>query len=144
VTTKLDGGLRRELLIGQEPYALTLSEEGLNLVFKGRREALEIRWAEQVVGDAALATAHRCAKLAPIYGVLSTMGVLRALAIELTTGELALDGHATNGFGARETGRRAIGRRLLDLDAFPRTTVRTLASRLGPHQRVGNSTRIAP
>jgi hypothetical protein len=74
---------------------LTLSEEGFSLVLKGRRKGLEIRWAELVVGDAALATAHRCAKLAPIYGVLSTTGVLRALAIELTTGELALDGHAT-------------------------------------------------
>jgi hypothetical protein len=73
VTTKLDGGLRRELLIGQEPYTLTLSEEGLSLVFEG-----------------------------------------------------------------------AIGRRLLDLAAFPRTTVRTLASRLGPHRRIGNTTRIAP
>jgi hypothetical protein len=49
--------LRRELLIGQDPYTLTLSEEGFSLVLKSRRKGLEIRWAELVSADAALATA---------------------------------------------------------------------------------------
>jgi hypothetical protein len=69
VTTKLDGALRRELLIGQEPYTLTLSEQGFTLVLKGRRKGLEIRWAELVSGDAALATALNASLRANIQPV---------------------------------------------------------------------------
>ena len=57
MTTKLDGVLRRELLIGGEAYTLTLSKDGLTLALKGRRKGLDVRWAELVSGDAALATA---------------------------------------------------------------------------------------
>jgi hypothetical protein len=57
MTTKLDGVLKRELSIGGEPYTLTLSGEGFTLALKGRRKGLDIRWADLVGGDAALATA---------------------------------------------------------------------------------------
>ena len=57
MTTKLDGVLKRELSIGGEPYTLTLSQEGFTLALKGRRKGLDIRWADLVGGDAALATA---------------------------------------------------------------------------------------
>jgi len=57
MTTKLDGVLKRELSIGGEPYTLTLSEDGFTLTLKGRRTGLDIRWADLVGGDAALATA---------------------------------------------------------------------------------------
>jgi hypothetical protein len=57
MTTKLDGPLKRELLIGKQPYTLTVSPTGLNLALKGRRIGLEIAWADLVSGDAALATA---------------------------------------------------------------------------------------
>ena len=57
MTTKLDGVLKRELLIGGEPYTLTLSTGGFSLTVKGRRKGLDIRWADLVGGDAALATA---------------------------------------------------------------------------------------
>jgi hypothetical protein len=57
MTTKLDGELRRELLIGGHPYTLTLSQTGLTLALKGRRKGLDIAWADLVNGDAALATA---------------------------------------------------------------------------------------
>ena len=57
MTTRLDGTLKRELLIGSEPYTLTLSEQGFTLALKGRRKGLDIRWADLVGGDAALATA---------------------------------------------------------------------------------------
>ena len=57
MTTKLDGDLRRELLIGGLPYTLTLSQTGLTLALKGRRKGLDIAWADLVNGDAALATA---------------------------------------------------------------------------------------
>jgi hypothetical protein len=57
MTTKLDGVLKRELSIGGEPYTLTLSEEGFMLALKGHRKGLDIRWADLVGGDVALATA---------------------------------------------------------------------------------------
>ena len=57
MTTKLDGVLKRELSIAGEPYTLTLSTEGFSLTVKGRRKGLDIRWADLVGGDAALATA---------------------------------------------------------------------------------------
>ena len=40
MTTKLDGNLRRELLIGRQAYTLTLSQQGFTLTLKGRRKGL--------------------------------------------------------------------------------------------------------
>ncbi|HEY5971636.1 MAG TPA: hypothetical protein VIT22_06615 [Pseudoxanthomonas sp.] len=57
--TRLDKPLRRELLIGEQPYTLTLDPEGLKLVEKGKRKGLLLSWKELVSGDAALATALR-------------------------------------------------------------------------------------
>jgi len=57
MTTILDSVLKREITIGGEPYTLTLSPEGFSLVVKGRRNGLDIAWADLVAGDAALATA---------------------------------------------------------------------------------------
>ena len=57
MTTKLDRVLKRELAINGEPYTLTISDEGFTLTLKGRRKGLDIRWADLVRGDAALATA---------------------------------------------------------------------------------------
>ena len=57
MTTKLEGTLKREIVIGGEPYTLTLTAEGFVLARKGRRKGLEIRWLDLVSGDAALATA---------------------------------------------------------------------------------------
>jgi hypothetical protein len=57
VTTKLDKPLKRELDIDGEPYTLTISPQGLNLVPKGRRKGYELAWKDLVSGDAALATA---------------------------------------------------------------------------------------
>ena len=57
MTTKLDSVLKREVTIGGEPYTLTISPEGFSLTIKGRRNGLDIAWADLVGGDAALATA---------------------------------------------------------------------------------------
>lgn len=57
MTTKLNAPLKRELLIRGEPYTLTTSPEGLNLVPKGRRKGYRLSWEAFVSGDAALATA---------------------------------------------------------------------------------------
>lgn len=55
--TPLDKPLRRELVIEDRPYTLTIDPQGLKLAEKGRRKGLELRWSELVNGDAALATA---------------------------------------------------------------------------------------
>jgi hypothetical protein len=57
MTTPLDKALRRQLRIGDQDYTLTIDPEGLKLVEKGRRKGVELRWAELVNGDAALAAA---------------------------------------------------------------------------------------
>jgi len=65
VTTKLEGSLKRELAIDGEPYTLTLTSVGFVLAVKGRRKGLEIKWADLVSGEAALATALNASLVAP-------------------------------------------------------------------------------
>lgn len=67
MTTKLDGVLKRELLIGSTAYTLTLSKEAFTLTLKGRRKGLDIRWADPVSGEAALATALNASLTANIH-----------------------------------------------------------------------------
>ena len=55
--TPLDKPLRRELTLGEQAYTLTLDPTGLKLVEKGRRNGVEVRWADLVSGDAAIAAA---------------------------------------------------------------------------------------
>ncbi len=57
MTTPLDGPLRREVDVEGRAYTLTIDPDGLRLVPKGRRKGLELRWADLVSGDAALAAA---------------------------------------------------------------------------------------
>lgn len=57
MTTRLDAPLRRELDIEGAAYTLTIDAARLRLVPKGRRKGLELRWADIVNGDAALAAA---------------------------------------------------------------------------------------
>jgi hypothetical protein len=55
MTTKLDRPLRREVMIGREPWVVTITTAGLKLTRKGRRKGLELEWKGLVGGDAALA-----------------------------------------------------------------------------------------
>jgi len=55
--TPLDKPLRREVLVGEQSYTLTIDPEGLKLVQKGKRKGLSLRWTDLVSGDAALAAA---------------------------------------------------------------------------------------
>lgn len=55
--TPLDKPLRREVIIDQTAYTLTIDPNGLKLVPKGKRKGLELAWQDLVSGDAALATA---------------------------------------------------------------------------------------
>lgn len=57
MTTKLEKPIRREILIDDKPYTLTIDAEGLKLVEKGRRKGQEIRWQDLISGDTALASA---------------------------------------------------------------------------------------
>jgi hypothetical protein len=57
MTTKLDKPIRREIVIEDKPYTLTIDGEGLKLVEKGRRNGQEVRWRDLVSGDTALSAA---------------------------------------------------------------------------------------
>jgi len=57
VTTPLRTALRRELVIAGKPYVLTITDDGLRLVVKGKRKGIELAWRDLVSGDAALAVA---------------------------------------------------------------------------------------
>ena len=50
--TPLDKPLRRELTLGEQAYTLTIDPTGLKLVEKGRRNGVEMRWADLVTGAA--------------------------------------------------------------------------------------------
>jgi hypothetical protein len=55
--TRLDKPLRRELLVGETLYTLTIDQDGLKLVEKGRRKGVSLAWTALVSGDAGLAAA---------------------------------------------------------------------------------------
>ncbi|MEA3195803.1 MAG: hypothetical protein QOD26_4136 [Betaproteobacteria bacterium] len=55
MATKLEKPLKREVMIGEQAYMLTISPEGLKLVVKGKRNGLELGWKALVSGEAALA-----------------------------------------------------------------------------------------
>jgi hypothetical protein len=57
MTTRLEGELRREVVIGDDAYVVTISPTGFTPVVKGRRKGLTIAWGDLVSGEAALATA---------------------------------------------------------------------------------------
>ena len=57
MATKLGKPLKREVQIGDQPYMLTLTPQGLKLVPKGKRNGLELAWSALISGEAALATA---------------------------------------------------------------------------------------
>jgi len=65
MTTKLDKSLKREIQINGKPFVVTIGPEALQLVGKGRRKGLEIRWDEMVSGEAALAAALQASIVNP-------------------------------------------------------------------------------
>jgi hypothetical protein len=46
MTTKLDRPLKREILVDEKPYTLTIDGNGLKLVEKGRRNGHEVSWKQ--------------------------------------------------------------------------------------------------
>jgi hypothetical protein len=57
MTTPLDKTLKREININGRAFIVALSRDGVKLTLKGRRHGLELRWADLVDGEAALAVA---------------------------------------------------------------------------------------
>jgi hypothetical protein len=57
MTTPLEKTVRRALSIGGRDYVVSLSPEGIKLTIKGHRLGVELKWADLVSGEAALATA---------------------------------------------------------------------------------------
>jgi hypothetical protein len=46
MTTKLERPLKREIVIDEKPYTLTIDANGLKLVEKGRRNGQEFSWKQ--------------------------------------------------------------------------------------------------
>lgn len=57
MTTPLDKALRREVIVDDKAYTLTIDPHGLKLVEKGRRNGVELQWKDVLSGDAGLAAA---------------------------------------------------------------------------------------
>jgi len=57
MATVLSKELKREILIKEKPYTLTLGPAGLKLTEKGHRKGIDLKWEDLVGGDAALAAA---------------------------------------------------------------------------------------
>jgi hypothetical protein len=57
MTTPLHSTLKRALTIEGREYVVTLSETTLKITLKGKRNGVELPWAQLVNGDAALAVA---------------------------------------------------------------------------------------
>ena len=57
MTTKLSNPLKREIVIDDKPYKVTLDTAGLKLVEKGKRKGLEISWKDLISGDEGMARA---------------------------------------------------------------------------------------
>jgi hypothetical protein len=57
MTTPLHSTLKRALTINGRDYVVTLTEATLKLTLKGKRNGVELPWAQLVNGEAALAVA---------------------------------------------------------------------------------------
>ncbi len=50
MTTKLERPLKREIVVNEKPYTLTIDAAGLKLVEKGRRNGHEVSWKQILDG----------------------------------------------------------------------------------------------
>jgi hypothetical protein len=55
MTTKLDKALKREIVVDDRAYTVTLTAEGVKVVEKGKRNGQEVSWKSIVTGDTQLA-----------------------------------------------------------------------------------------
>jgi len=52
--TRLTKTIKREVLIGTEPHTVTISEHGLKIVPKGKRNGREVTWDDLITGTVEL------------------------------------------------------------------------------------------
>jgi hypothetical protein len=57
MTTKLERPLKREIVVDDKPFTLTIDANGLKLVEKGRRNGTEISWKQVLASDASASPA---------------------------------------------------------------------------------------
>ena len=57
MVTKLEKTLKRELVIKDVTYVVTISPEGVKVTVKGRRNGKELTWHDLVAGEPSLAGA---------------------------------------------------------------------------------------
>jgi len=57
MATALSKDLKREVMIKDKPFTLTIGPTGLKLTQKGHRNGVDLKWEDIVDGDAALAAA---------------------------------------------------------------------------------------
>jgi hypothetical protein len=55
MTTKLDKALKREIVVDDRAYTVTLTADGVKVVEKGKRNGQELTWKSIVSGDTELA-----------------------------------------------------------------------------------------
>ena len=55
MTTKLDKPLKREVIVGDVAYTVTIAPDGIKVVEKGKRKGHELSWEAIISGDARLA-----------------------------------------------------------------------------------------
>ena len=54
MTTKLDKALKREIVVDDRAYTVTLTADGVKVVEKGKRNGQEVTWRSIVAGDTQL------------------------------------------------------------------------------------------
>ena len=57
MATVLNKELKREVVIKDKPFTLTIGPTGLKLTEKGHRKGIDLKWEDLVGGDVALAAA---------------------------------------------------------------------------------------
>ena len=57
MATKLAKPLKREIVIGTQPYIVTLDPDGMKLTEKGHRKGIQLAWKDLLSGQAALSAA---------------------------------------------------------------------------------------
>ena len=55
MATKLEKSIKRELLLDDKAYTITIAPEGVKVVEKGKRKGRELPWRAIISGDAQLA-----------------------------------------------------------------------------------------
>ncbi|HKT30745.1 hypothetical protein [Dyella sp.] len=57
MTTTLEKPLRREIDVEGQPYTVVMDAQGLKITRKAHRRGIELKWADLINGDAAVAAA---------------------------------------------------------------------------------------